>query len=120
MLMSMACTKAFAYDIAMENEDGKTIYYNYINNDTELEVASGKYSGHIKIPETVTILNRTRKVTSIGEEAFYNRQGLTSVTIPASVTSINANAFRYCTGLTSVTIPGSVTTIGNYAFRGCI
>ena len=31
---------ASAYDIAVENSDGVTIYYNYYNNGTELEVTS--------------------------------------------------------------------------------
>ena len=58
-------------------------------------------------------------VTSIGDDAFYDRRGLTSVTIPNSVTSIGSSAFYGCSGLTSVTIPNSVTSIGNYAFSGC-
>ena len=70
VLVSMVSTKALAYDVAVENEDGKTIYYNYITDGTELEVTYyGRYSGDIKIPETVTILNKTRKVTSIGRFA---------------------------------------------------
>ena len=58
-------------------------------------------------------------VTSIGDFAFNNCRGLTSVTIPNSVTSIGGCAFSRCSGLTSVTIPNSVTSIGDFAFSIC-
>ena len=41
------------------------------------------------------------------------------MTIPGSVESIGNWAFDNCSGLTSVTIPDSVASIGNYAFVGC-
>ena len=105
MLMSMMGINAFAYDIEVKNADGVTIYYNYINDGMELEVTGrGSYSGNIVIPEEVTYMNRTRKVTSIGILAFYECSGLTSVTIPNSVTSIGDKAFYDCRGLTSVHI----------------
>ena len=66
--------------------------------------------GDVVIPDTVK---------AIGEDAFCDCTGLTSVTIPNSVTSIGYSAFYGCTGLTSVTIPNSVTWIGDYAFCGC-
>ncbi len=47
-------------------------------------------------------------VTSIGDWAFYNCAGLTSVTIPDSVTSIEYGAFSDCTGLTSVYYTGDI------------
>ena len=110
---------ARAQDIAVENSDGVTIYYNYYNNGTELEVAHSNYSGVVNIPEEVTYMSRTRKVTSIGGYAFSACSDLTSVTIPNSVTSIKDWAFSGCHGLTSITIPNSVTSIRDYAFYCC-
>ena len=112
---------ASAYDIAVENADGVTIYYNYYNNGTELEVTRFVgYFGVVNIPEEVTYMGRTRKVTSIGYRAFDYCTGLTSVTIGNSVTSIGASVFYNCHSLISVTIPNSVTSIGEEAFSNCI
>ena len=58
-------------------------------------------------------------VSSIGISAFARCTGLTSITIGNSVTYIEDSAFDNCTGLTSITIPNSVTSIGGYAFQGC-
>ncbi len=118
----MVGTKALAYDIAVGNADGVTIFYNYINDGKELEVTyegNYKYYGSVVIPKEVIYMNRTRKVTSIGRQAFDKCYDLTSVTIPNSVTSIGRYAFADCSGLTSVTIPNSVTSIGDYAFGWC-
>ena len=58
-------------------------------------------------------------MTSIGDYAFSDCTGLTSITIPNSVTSIGNSAFYVCSSLTSITIPDGVTSIGNCAFYGC-
>ena len=57
--------------------------------------------------------------TSIGNSAFYNCNGLTSIIISNSVINIDDYAFYGCSGLSSITIPDSVTNIGKYAFSGC-
>ena len=74
------------------------------------------YSGEVVIPESVEHEGAAFSVTSIGEWAFSDCSGLTSVTIPNSVTSIGEWAFYRCSGLISVTIPNSVTSIGDHAF----
>jgi hypothetical protein len=67
----------------------------------------------------LTSLTIPNSVTIIGDDAFSDCTGLTSLMIPNSVTSIGGYAFSDCTGLTSVTIPNSVTSIGDWAFYGC-
>lgn len=57
--------------------------------------------------------------TSIGESAFFNCTGLTSIIIPNNITTIGIEAFNGCSGLTSVTISDRVTSIGNMAFNNC-
>ena len=71
-LLSMVSTRAYAYDIVAENIYGVKIFYNYINDGTELEVTSGdaKYSGQVFIPKEVTHHEKTLKVTSIGDNAM--------------------------------------------------
>ena len=59
-------------------------------------------------------------VTSIGERAFYDRTGLTSILIPEGLTSIGDSAFLHCNSLTSINIPDSVMSIGDGAFTYCL
>ncbi len=65
---------------------------------------------------SVTIPN---SVTTIGNYAFKGCYGLTSITIPNSITTIENNVLEYCTSLMNITIPNSVTTIKSAAFWGC-
>ena len=103
VLMSMMGIEATAHNISVANSDGVTIYYNWINNSSELSVTyrgssysnySNEYTGNVVIPESVTYNGNSYPVTSIGDCAFYDCSGLTSITIPYSVTSIGSNAFH--------------------------
>ena len=71
------------------------IYYNLVTKAKQAEVTSNpnKYTGSIKIPETVNYNDVTYNVTSIGWGAFSGCSDLTSISIPSSVTSISNEAF---------------------------
>lgn len=115
-------TNVFAYDFAVKNKDGVTIYYEYTNDGKDLSVTNDGgncYSGSVVIPEEVTYMNRTRKVTNIGWHAFFNCENLISVTIPSSVIDIGPGAFNRCNKLTNITLPSSLKSIGQAAFEHC-
>ncbi len=73
------------------------------------EMANYSYSNAPSVPwysykSSIQYVVIGNNVTSIGDWAFYNCTGLTSVTIPNSVSSIGMEAFEGCTGLTSINV----------------
>ena len=64
----------------------------------------------------ITSVTFSNSVTSIGQQAFYNVQGIQTLVIPGSVTTLDTFAFAAMGGLTSVTLNEGLTTIGNRAF----
>jgi len=95
---------ASAHDIEVKNADGKTIYYNWIKDHTELEVTyggsskpyysgDGVYTGSLSVPETVTYNGNKYPVTRIGDYAFYQSKNLTSVSLPQDLIDIGRSAF---------------------------
>jgi hypothetical protein len=136
-LLLAAALPARAYDFMEDglcykvNSGNSTVTVTYQITQTGYGSTYGagyeNLAGDLVIPENVTHLGKTYQVTSIGDHAFYNCTGLTSVTIPNSVTTIggadqissDGASFYNCTGLTSVTIPNSVTLIGKNSFNSC-
>jgi hypothetical protein len=74
--------------------------FTFTTNNGAITITGYTASGYddLIIPDTTNGL----PVTSIGEQAFYRCEGLTSITIPNTVTSIGSAAFYSCTRLTSV------------------
>ena len=95
---------------------GGGIYYNSVNCYTSDDVI-GNYA--FSDCSGLTSLILPSNVTSIGYSAFYGCIRLTSLTLPSSVTSIGSSAFEGCRSLTSLILPSSVTSIGSSAFYGC-
>ena len=107
----MLATKASAVERYTEG------YYTYSveNDEATITGCDTSVSGKLVIPDTLG----GYPVTGIGSFVFYNRTGLTSVTISDGVTSIGDYAFFGCSSLTSVTIGNGVKSIGDYAFYDC-
>ncbi len=107
----VACGSLTSIEVAADNLKFTSIAGVLFNkNRTTLIYYPAGKQGAYAIPNTVI---------SVGNDAFSNSSGLTSVEIPNSVTSIGDYAFFYCTNLTSIEIPNSVESIGDYAFYNC-
>ena len=94
---------------------GPFTYQVISGNSVKIRGYSNAVGGAVIIPATIAGL----PVTSIGDQVFANRTGLTSISLPEGLTSLGYGTFSGCTRLTSLTLPEGLTTIGNYAFEGC-
>ncbi len=95
-------------------DSGNMIYDSRDNCNAIIATASNT----LIVGSNTTVIPNS--VTSIGDYAFGECRGLTSIEIPNRVTIIGSYAFTGCMGLTSIEIPNSVTSIGACAFTACI
>ena len=128
MFLCLISNKVSAYDIAVPNEDGVTIYYNRID-DGELEVTYYKWNPHgypegydgihiITIPSQVTYSGQSFIVSRIGTNAFFKSYSLTTISLPNSMKEIDEQAF-FESNITTVNFSNGLELIDAYAFSGC-
>ena len=112
-------------DVTAQMIDGHLWYFEDNGNSATVagpQIGAVIYNAVSPAPTGALVIPSSlggKRVTAIGERAFEDFTGITSVKIPESVTSIDGYAFAGCTGLTSVDIPAKVTTLADYAFKDC-
>ena len=129
-----------AYDFSVKNAEGNSIYYNYINNGTEVAVTyeayykawdSNKfeyyyyYGGYrnyygnssLIIPETVTYNERTYPVTQVGTNAFRDSR-VKYIILPSSIKKLDSSSFKD-SRIEEITIPEGITELKYEIFAGC-
>ncbi|MBQ7817771.1 MAG: leucine-rich repeat protein, partial [Oscillospiraceae bacterium] len=93
-------------------------YLSYEVTDGEVTITDCDeyYTGELVIPDTLD----GYPVTAIGDNAFYDCNRITDVSISDNVASIGEYAFGFCHELANVKIGNNVTEIGAGAFFSCI
>ena len=91
------------------------IIYHLYSDHAVVSGYDESLTGDITIPSKVKDL----PVTTIGTEAFYENQNITSVSIPDSVSIIDNRAFCNCNSLTSAKLPDTITKAGSSIFANC-
>ena len=99
-----------------------TVYEGIYENGFIFDTSTKTITGYLGSETDVVIPSKIGgyDVENIGENAFYNKD-ITSVSIPNSVLTIGREAFYECQNLTSVTFEenAQISEIGAYAFYNC-
>ena len=97
------------------------LIYNLDDESFTAKLINGKtWEGELSIPSEIEWKGQKYVVNSIGQKAFEDCKGLTSISIPKSITTIGSNAFYGCTGLSTITIPDDITIIESGLFKDCV
>lgn len=98
---ALLSSEDFAYEVL---EDGTLCLTEYLGEDTDVLIPS-------EIDE--------KTVSVLGDELFWYREELTSVTLPESLEHIGARVFQSCTSLNKIVLPDTVMEIGDACFLDC-
>ena len=124
-MLPLSAVTAFAADTEWHDADDGTYKYWYtLNSDNTATIRS--FAGpvnptkthapyDIEIPATLDGYT----VTGLGEQSFFERTSLGSVTLGKNIQTIGEEAFYACPILKTLTINGAVTSMGKDAFADC-
>ena len=94
------------------------------NNLTSLQLNNGletignyAFSGSKDLSASPVVIPQS--VTSIGDNAFYNCDQMTSFTFPESLTTLGTYVLAYCDNLQTVVFPRNMTVIPRSTCEGC-
>ena len=129
MALLFTSLEVYSQDFAAHLKNGDKLYFHVTDtarrnveiirpnalNESQVSLPSG----HLEIPSTVKYKDKVYYVMAIGNNAFADADGITSVTIPSSILSIGESAFSGCRNLESIIFPSCKPKIGSKAFDYC-
>ncbi|MBR3269408.1 MAG: leucine-rich repeat domain-containing protein [Oscillospiraceae bacterium] len=111
------------------SEDGTSVTIMYCTDDLPAELVIPSEIDGLPVTgfsqmafynrENLTSVTIPETVTSFGMQTFLSCKNLKTVNLPAGLTSIDEGAFAMCTSLESITLPDGLKEIGNLVFSGC-
>jgi len=110
-----ATTAATESDAPISVSDALTYSSNGDGESCTVTAAHASLSGDVYIPEEHGGL----AVTAIGDEAFFECEKITSLSLPSGIEKIGESAFAHCSSLEKITISENVKSVGEFAFFAC-
>lgn len=123
-----------------EDPSGESELYSELGQlkkraDDSIYFTPPMFTGDVSIPDDMTAIPKDyfknkigmeeivipARITSIGDNAFYNCSGLKKISFEkgSKLTSIGADAFYGCSSLEEIILPDTVTSVGKDLFSGC-
>ena len=94
------------------------IRYGFASNYAMVVAGDTPYTGKVIIPASVNYNGKSYTVTGIGENAFRDCSGLTTIVIPEAVWNIHKNAFNNCTFQTMMIMSAAPPTLAEGSLQG--
>lgn len=112
-------TGATGVVLAKAGQCGLTAYYALYSDGSMKITGTGAILNEAFYEwDEITYVSITDGITKIGDRTFFNCDNIKTVKLPDSVAQIGEYSFA-SSGLTEITIPTNAVTVGNYAFHGC-